>query len=112
MARPRPPVIEEFDDDTDLPLPSHPLANTGAYDPILEEIPSDEDDPPSLRKSSPGPASFPQPQPRPRNVDGRSDHPTVTDITPYKTYVSAVICFAGPDIIMHSQMVMYLSNLH
>ena len=43
MSR-RTAVIEEFDDDTDLPLPSRPLPNTGAKGPLLKEISSDEED--------------------------------------------------------------------
>lgn len=34
------PIIEEFDDDFDLPLPSRPLPNTGTRGAILEEISS------------------------------------------------------------------------
>ncbi|EIM81982.1 uncharacterized protein STEHIDRAFT_114659 [Stereum hirsutum FP-91666 SS1] len=34
------PIIEEFDDDFDLPLPSRPLPNTGTHGAILEEISS------------------------------------------------------------------------
>ena len=31
-------MVEEFDDDTDLPLPSQPLPNTGTRGALLEEI--------------------------------------------------------------------------
>lgn len=37
-------VEEEFDDDTDLPLPSRALPNTGARGALLEEITSDDED--------------------------------------------------------------------
>lgn len=37
-------IEEEFDDDTDLPLPTHTLPNTGTRGALLEEIDSDEDD--------------------------------------------------------------------
>lgn len=43
MSR-RTAMVEEFDDDTDLPLPSRPLPNTGAKGPLLKEISSDEED--------------------------------------------------------------------
>jgi len=43
MSR-RTAVIEEVDDDTDLPLPSRPLPNTGTKGPLLQEVSSDEDD--------------------------------------------------------------------
>jgi len=40
---PRAAIIEEFDDDTDLPLPSHGgLANTGARGALLEQIGVDD----------------------------------------------------------------------
>lgn len=38
-------IVEDFDDDTDLPLPSRPLPNTGTRGPLLREIfDSDNDD--------------------------------------------------------------------
>lgn len=51
MSR-RPIVVEEFDDDTDLPLPSHSLPNTGTRGAILEALSDDEDG-----DSEPGPAT-------------------------------------------------------
>ena len=42
MSR-RAPVVEEFDDDTDLPLPSRPLYNTGERGPLLEAVDDDDD---------------------------------------------------------------------
>lgn len=44
-------VEEEFDDDTDLPLPNQHLPHTGERGAILEAISDDEGD------SAPGPAS-------------------------------------------------------
>lgn len=66
MSR-RAAVVEEFDDDTDLPLPSRPLPNTGARGPLLEEIGSDDDEDDLITSNEPtaGPATFPQYQPRP-----------------------------------------------
>lgn len=65
MSR-RTAIIEEFDDDTELPLPA--LPSTGRTGPLLEEISSSESED-DIRA---GPAS------RPTN--------TVTDITPYKNW--------------------------
>lgn len=83
MSR-RSAIVEEFDDDTDLPLPSRSLPHTGSSGAILEEIvdldddnddDADSDDAPELLDPSAGggPALLPDAR------DGR-----VTDITPYK----------------------------
>jgi len=64
MSR-RTAIVEEFDDDTDLPLPSRPLLNTGARGPLLEEINSDEDDLITSNEPTAGPASTSQFQPQP-----------------------------------------------
>ena len=41
---PRPPTVEDaFDDDTDIPLPSRALPNTGARGALLEEVDSDDE---------------------------------------------------------------------
>jgi signal recognition particle subunit SRP19 len=87
MSR-RTAVIEEFDDDTDIPLPSRPLANTGTRGAILEEIggssgSDDEDDGP--RPSASGPAS-------PSGYSfakgpAQSGPQIISDRTPFKTYV-------------------------
>ncbi|GBE89116.1 signal recognition particle, SRP19 subunit [Sparassis latifolia] len=87
MSR-RTAVVEEiFDDDTDLPLPTRPLPNTGTQGAILEELSDDEDDVPTLVEPTAGPASPSQPQftqPTPdREEQGQK---TVTDITPYKKW--------------------------
>ncbi|EMD34679.1 hypothetical protein CERSUDRAFT_116869 [Gelatoporia subvermispora B] len=85
MSR-RTAVIEEFDDDTELPLPSQPLPNTGTRGAILQELSDDDDDSdaPPLRSPTAGPAS-PSYLPPPRGANGRSDN-VITDITPYKKW--------------------------
>ncbi|KAF9527484.1 signal recognition particle, SRP19 subunit [Crepidotus variabilis] len=82
-------VIEEFDDDTDLPLPNVPLPNTGARGPILQEVDdSDEDD--FEPASHAGPASPPRQPPsgvqQQRSNVGPDGVNRVTDITPYKSW--------------------------
>ncbi|KAI4293788.1 signal recognition particle, SRP19 subunit [Schizophyllum commune Tattone D] len=77
-----PPIIEEFDDDTDLPLPSNVLPNTGTRGPLLEEI-TDFNQSQSAGSASQGfapppRAAFPTESTLPSNV--------VTDITPYKSW--------------------------
>ena len=89
------PVIEEFDDDTDLPLPSRPLPNTGDKGAILQSIDSDDED-----MSEPGEDVFARGWPKhpgpasPSNVGNpfgaaqqQPGAPLVTDLTPYKKYV-------------------------
>jgi len=90
MSR-RTAIVEDFEDDTDLPLPARPLPNTGTKGAILEEISSDTDDPEladfdyeegvntARPAPTPGPASL-QSRP-PAALSG-----TITDITPYKTW--------------------------
>lgn len=82
MSR-RAPIVEEFDDDTDLPLPSRSLPNTGSRGAILEEIANSDDDgdggdsdeaPELLDPSAVGGPAL---QPSVRDT-------RVTDITPYK----------------------------
>jgi len=41
---PRATIVEEFDDDTELPLPSRALPNMGTRGALLEEITSDDED--------------------------------------------------------------------
>lgn len=96
MSR-RAAIVEEFDDDTDLPLPSRPLPNTGSRGPILSAIDSDggsddddddDDDAPELMKPTPGPASPLGQQGFRGNVnEGNAGPNVVTDITPYKKWV-------------------------
>ncbi|PFH47383.1 hypothetical protein AMATHDRAFT_152197 [Amanita thiersii Skay4041] len=86
MAR-KPALIEDFDDDTDLPLPHQPLPNTGPQGPVLEAVQSSDDDddddyPPRAGPASPsGKSKSPF---RPPTSEGRKN--TVTDITPYKSW--------------------------
>ncbi|KAJ7054403.1 signal recognition particle, SRP19 subunit [Mycena amicta] len=80
MSR-RAAVVEEFDDDTDLPLPSRPLPNHGSLGPLLQELHISDDDvelPPRA-----GPASSPYNARPPPPGPGSN---TVTDITPYKNW--------------------------
>ena len=104
---PRTAVVEDFDDDTDLPLPARPLPALprGA---LLEEIvPSDDDDDSDdLDQSEAGPASPPNVQFRPTSKPPSN---TVTDITPYKTYL-----FPFPPCFLssHIQMDVYISDIH
>lgn len=105
-------IVEDFEDDTDLPLPARPLANTGTKGAILEEIDSDSDENDgndgggeyddfdyeegvntarqSRPSATPGPAT-PQTSAPPKHSAPQSG--TVTDITPYKTFVDrANVC--------------------
>ncbi|KAJ7885184.1 signal recognition particle, SRP19 subunit [Mycena olivaceomarginata] len=86
MSRRAAIVEEEFDDDTDLPLPSHPLPNTGTIGPLLQElnISDDEFDPPPNQRA--GPASPPSAQPTFRVPPGYDIKDSVTDLTPYKNW--------------------------
>jgi len=89
MSR-RTAVVEEFDDDTELPLPNRPLPNTGSRGAILEELSDDaysDDDVPPLRAPTAGPASPSQMQFK-APVPERPEHGAraVTDITPYKKW--------------------------
>ena len=86
------PMVEEFDDDTDLPLPSRSLPDTGSRSAILEEIVDTDDDnddgdgedsdeaPELLDHSAIGGPAL-QPSARDR----------VTDITPYKKCANRLI---------------------
>ncbi|KAI0287120.1 signal recognition particle, SRP19 subunit [Russula brevipes] len=82
MSR-RAAIVEEFDDDTDLPLPSRSLTSSGSRGAILEEIVDSDDDggdsdeaPDLLDYSA---ISGPALQPSVRDT-------RVTDITPYKMW--------------------------
>jgi hypothetical protein len=80
---PRAAIVEEFDDDTDLPLPSRSLPNTGSHGAILEAIANSDDDAgdsdeaPELQLLDPSAIGGPAHQPNVRDT-------RVTDITPYK----------------------------
>ena len=85
MSR-RAAIVEEFDDDTDLPLPSLPLPNTGSRGPLLQELHiSDDEFEPS---QSAGPVSPPRLSHLSESTSKPSENQrNVTDITPYKTSV-------------------------
>ncbi|KAJ7033150.1 signal recognition particle, SRP19 subunit [Mycena alexandri] len=87
MSRRAVVVEEAFDDDTDLPLPSHPLPNTGTSGPLLQEmyISDDELDPPPNQRAGPASPPYTQPTFRPP-PPGMNRKNTVTDITPYKNW--------------------------
>jgi signal recognition particle subunit SRP19 len=80
MSR-RAAIVEEFDDDTELPLPSHSLPDTGSRGAIIQEIVDsddgggDSDDAPELLNHT----TSGSPALKPDAREGR-----VTDITPYK----------------------------
>ena len=98
MSR-RAAVVEEFDDDTDLPLPSRPLPNTGTRGAILEQLgdsgsDDDDGDDDDDEGSVPGPASPSLQQFRPGSGPTADGTKTVTDITPYKMYV----CLLPPSL--------------
>lgn len=88
MSR-RTAAIEEFDDDTDLPLPSRPLLGTGSRTAILEEISTSDDQDSSVEDdddndggTAPGPgSSF---RSAPSTISDALPSNTITDITPYK----------------------------
>ncbi|CDO71183.1 hypothetical protein BN946_scf184845.g53 [Trametes cinnabarina] len=83
-------AVEEFDDDTDLPLPSKPLPNTGTRGAILQELDAtdsegSDDDVPALRQPTAGPASpsFAQYK-QAAAADAQGNVPV--DLTPYKKW--------------------------
>jgi signal recognition particle subunit SRP19 len=93
MSR-RAAAVEEFDDDSDLPLPPMPLPNTGSRGPIIQDINDDSDEDDDLEMPyRAGPASPSKQQPfsssqhqwSPPDAEGGKN---VMDVTPYKTYVS------------------------
>ena len=95
MSR-RAAIVEEFDDDTDLPLPSLPLPNTGSRGPLIQELHiSDDELEPSPQA---GPVSPPL---RQSHFSESTSKPSenqrnVTDITPYKTSVVSLSLFFSP----------------
>lgn len=106
MSRRPAVIVEEFDDDTDLPLPSNPLTNTGARGALLQSIHVDDDDDdedetgdedqhitdevfsPALMRNPTASASNPAtPSHAQQQFDSKN---LVTDLTPYKKYVLPV----------------------
>ncbi|KAF8970149.1 signal recognition particle, SRP19 subunit [Flammula alnicola] len=91
MSR-RAAIVEEFDDDTDLPLPSHPLPNTGSRGALLEElhISDDEFEAPRAGPASPPRQQYQQGTQNSSESGSRPAQPDpnrqVTDITPYKSW--------------------------
>ena len=98
MSR-RAAIVEEFDDDTDLPLPSQSLPNTGSRGAILEEIADsgdDDDDGGGGGDSDEAPDLL-----DPSAVGGPVQQPSVrdtrvTDITPYKKCAPIISKRDGP----------------
>lgn len=107
MSR-RTQIIEEFDDDTDLPLPSQPLPNTGTSGPLLQEIDISDDE--IEYASRPGPASPSRPQ-RGESSETPESKNTVTDITPYKAYVQLLPFLELAEHQVYYQLDVYLSYL-
>jgi hypothetical protein len=91
MSR-RTAIVEDFDDDTDLPLPSRPLPNTGAKGPLLQEIDSDSDDLETGNEPTAGPATTSQFQPRPpTQVQNEAQFQSINELHPdHKSYVHFV----------------------
>ena len=84
MSR-RAAIVEEFDDDTDLPLPSPPLPYTGSRGPLLQELHISDDEFESSQYA--GPASARQSHLSESTSKPSENQRNVTDITPYKTSV-------------------------
>jgi signal recognition particle subunit SRP19 len=78
MSR-RAAIVEEFDDDTELPLPSRSLPHTGSRGAILEEIAHSDDDEGDSDEAPLHPPAMGGSALQPGARDTR-----VTDITPYK----------------------------
>ena len=81
MSRRAVVIEEEFDDDTELPLPNKSLPHTGTKGAILEALSDDDED-------APGPASGPatpsHAQFKERTISPELEPNEVKDITPYK----------------------------
>jgi len=95
MSRRTTTIEEDFDDDTDLPLPSRALPNTGTRGAILEEIgidydrevdgdSGDEDDDPDLMELG-STQPFAAGSASRQEGSNSGDRPIVTDIKPYKS---------------------------
>jgi signal recognition particle subunit SRP19 len=97
MSR-RTAIVEDFDDDTDLPLPSRPLPNTGTRGPLLQEVDSDEeDDLETGNEPTAGPATTSQFQPRPTPQEKReAQSQSITELSPdHKSYVQLIRILHG-----------------
>lgn len=84
MSRRTAAIEEEFDDDTDLPLPAFNLPNTGARGPLLQQLGDDAESDDDDDDRGAGPASSMGQGPF---ASSGSSAGRVTDITPYKTFV-------------------------
>ncbi|KAI0031322.1 signal recognition particle, SRP19 subunit [Vararia minispora EC-137] len=93
---PRAAIIEEFDDDVDLPLPSRPLPDRNGRGPLLMEVDdadndddnddADDDDTPGLA-GMPSAADFAQFAARiQQQAQAGPASPRVVDMTPYKKW--------------------------
>ncbi|KAI0341436.1 signal recognition particle SRP19 subunit [Trametopsis cervina] len=80
MSRRTAVIEDEFDDDTDLPLPAKSLPHTGTKGAILEAVSDDEGD-----SSSAGPAT-PSKTQLSREAAAAAGA-VITDITPYKKWI-------------------------
>ena len=101
MSRRAAAIEEEFDDDTDLPLPAFNLPNTGARGPLLQQL-GDEPDPDSEEESDDrgvGPASPMRQGPFPSSDNSGRDR--ITDTTPYKTFVHVLCAFERGCCTLH-----------
>lgn len=90
MSR-RTAIVEDFDDDTDIPLPSRPLPNTGKRGAIIEQIGAsdddaddDDDDDTSDLMPQAGPASPSQAAFMKAQAQMRAGTVPAMDMTPYK----------------------------
>ena len=87
MSRRTTLVEEEFDDDTDLPLPSNSIPNLGTRGALLEAVSDDEDDDEGPGPATPSNTSFGGGGGGGVRSGGGPHINQVTDITPYKKYV-------------------------
>ncbi|KAG6813066.1 hypothetical protein H0H92_014338 [Tricholoma furcatifolium] len=86
MSRRAAIVEDEFDDDTELPLPTHVLPNTGTRGPLLEEMHiSDDEFEPSQQAGPASPSAKAQYKPAPSGTN-RLEPSTTLDLTPYKSW--------------------------
>jgi signal recognition particle subunit SRP19 len=95
MSR-RAAIVEEFDDDTDLPLPSRSLPHTGSHGAIIEEIVDSDNDDDDREDSDEAPelldySAMGGPALQPSAQDTR-----VTDITPYKKCANSNLTTPNP----------------